>query len=66
MFEWLKQLLGGAGDISQMAEDGAQKAREITNMIPGEADDAAVEAISGKVEEVTQKFEDIKKNLPGQ
>lgn len=66
MFDWLKELFGRAGDVSQIAEDGAQKAREITQLIPGDADDKAVEAIADKVDEVTQKFDDIKKNIPGQ
>ncbi len=66
MFDWLKGLFGQADTVSQMAEDGAKKAREITQMIPGDADDRAVDAIADKVDEVTQKFDDIKKNIPGQ
>lgn len=66
MFDWLKQLFGRADDVAQMAEDGAKKAREITKMIPGDADDKTVDAIADKVDEVTGKFDEIKKSVPGQ
>lgn len=65
MFDWLKGLFGRANDMQQMAEDGVKKAREITNLIPGEADDKLVDSVADKVEEVTQKFDDIKGSLPG-
>lgn len=64
MFTWLKNLFQQADDVSQMAQDGAEKARQITDMIPGDADDKTVDAIADKVDEVTQQFDAIKKNLP--
>lgn len=64
MFEWFTNLFQHAEDVQKMAEDGIQSAQDITGMIPGEADDQVVEAITTKVEEVTGQFENIKENLP--
>jgi hypothetical protein len=66
MFDWFTNLFKKADDVNQMAQDGVEKAREVTQMIPGDADDKVVDAVADKVEEVTQKFDDIKNNIPGQ
>lgn len=64
MFEWFTNLFQHADDISQMADEGVQKAQEITDLIPGDVDNQAVQAITNKVEEVSGQFESIKDNLP--
>lgn len=66
MFEWFTKLFQHAEDVSQIADQGIQKAQEISDMIPGEADNQVVDAVSEKVEQVTGQFEEIKKNVPGQ
>lgn len=65
MFEWLTNLFSQHTDkIQQIAEEGMQSAQGITDMIPGDLDNQAVEGITTKVEEVTGQFEEIKNNLP--
>jgi|JI10StandDraft_1071094.scaffolds.fasta_scaffold630915_2 hypothetical protein len=66
MFEWLTNLFHHADDVSQMADQGIQSAQEITDIIPGEVDNQVVDAVTEHVDQVTQQFEDIKKNIPGQ
>lgn len=64
MFEWLTNLFHKSPDVAEMADQGIQKAQEITNVIPGEADNQVVDAVAEKVEQVTQQFEQIKENAP--
>jgi phage-related minor tail protein len=66
MFEWFTNLFQHAEDLSQMADQGIQSAQDITDAIPGEVDNQVADAVIEKVEQVTQQFEDIKNNIPGQ
>ena len=66
MFEWFTKLFQHAEDVSQMADKGIQSAQDIADIIPGEADNQVVDDVTEKVEQVTQQFEEIKKNIPGQ
>lgn len=60
--QWFKQ----ADDIEKMAKSGIEQAKGITKMIPGDADDKLVEGLSKQVETVTEQYDNIKKNIPGQ
>ena len=60
--KWFKQ----ADDVQEMADNAVDQARVVTKMIPGDADDKLVDAVADKVEDMSQKFDDLKKNIPGQ
>lgn len=64
MFEWLTSLFHKTPDVAEMADQGIQKAQEITSAIPSATEAPVVDAVAQKVEEVTQQFEQIKEAAP--
>lgn len=64
MFEWLTNLFHKSPDVAEIADQGIQKAQEITTAIPGDADNQVVQAVEEKVQQVTEHFEQIKENVP--
>lgn len=66
LFDSLKGLFGKAQDTRDQVETMIQQADSVTDMIPGDADDKLVDGIKQQVENVTDKFDDVTKNLPGQ
>jgi methyl-accepting chemotaxis protein len=64
MFEWLTNLFHKSPDVAEMADQGIQKAQEITSAIPSATDAPVVDAVAEKVQQVTDQFEQIKEAAP--
>ncbi len=47
------------------ADELLKQAEMITKMIPGDADDKLLQNIKKQVDTVTEKYDQLKKNLPG-
>ncbi len=61
-----KNLFGRVDETEKQAQDLLEQADSLTDMIPGDADDKLVDGIKEQVENLTDKYDEVKKNIPGQ
>ncbi len=66
MLDWLKKLFKQTNDLEKTIDDAQAQAEMVTKVIPGAADDKFVDRTNKQVDEIQGKFDDIKKNIPGQ
>lgn len=65
-FDAFKNLFGRVDETEKQAQDLLEQADNLTDMIPGDADDKLVDGIKEQVENLTDKYDEVKKNIPGQ
>ncbi len=65
-FDTFKNLFGRVDETEKQAKDLLEQADNLTDMIPGDADDKLVDGIKEQVENLTDKYDEVKKNIPGQ
>ncbi len=64
-FDSLKNLFGRVDETEKQVQDLLEQADNVTNMIPGDADDKLVDGLKEKVENLTNQYDEVKKNIPG-
>ncbi|MFZ1812494.1 MAG: hypothetical protein WAU02_03190 [Candidatus Saccharimonadales bacterium] len=66
LLDSFKNLFKSTKKLEKTIDDAQAQAEAVTKMIPGDADDKFVESANKQVDQIQEKFDDIKKNIPGQ
>jgi hypothetical protein len=66
LLDSLKNLFTSSEKLDQTVDDVQAQAAMATKIIPGDADDKLVSDVSKQVDNLQEKFDEVKKNIPGQ
>ncbi|MFZ1458625.1 MAG: hypothetical protein WAT17_01980 [Candidatus Saccharimonadales bacterium] len=66
LLDSIKGLFKSADKVEKTIDDVQAQAKAVTGMIPGDADDKFVDQANKQVDDLQNKFDDVKKNIPGQ
>lgn len=66
LFDSFKNMFKTTNKLEKTIDDAQAQAAAVTKMIPGDADDKFVERTNTQVDQIQEKFDSIKQNIPGQ
>lgn len=65
LFDSFKNIFKKADDLEKTLDNAQAQAEMVTKAIPGDADDKFVDQANQQVDQIQEKFDEIKQNIPG-